>query len=222
MCLEKRLELDIEKHQTKEQAGFRPGFSTIDHIHTTEQIVEKYQEFKSPLYLAYVDYAKAFDSITHDSIWQALKHQNIPDIYINIIKNIYIKSTSRVKLDRLGPKINIRRGVKQGDPLSPKLFIAVLQNIMKDLKWEGKGINIDGKYLSNLRFADDIVLFSTSSKQLEEMLTDLSPKGKRIRGRPIDRWTDDLRKVAEDNWIEAAGDRAQWRQLEEAYTPEGP
>ncbi|GBP22261.1 Putative uncharacterized transposon-derived protein F52C9.6 [Eumeta japonica] len=401
MCLEKRLEPDIEKHQTKEQAGFRPGFSTIDHIHTIEQIVEKYQEFKSPLYLAYVDYAKAFDSITHESIWQALKHQNIPDIYINIIKNIYIKSTSRVKLDRLGPKINIRRGVKQGDPLSPKLFIAVLQNIMKDLKWEGKGINIDGKYLSNLRFADDIVLFSTSSKQLEEMLTDLSdssntiglqlntsktkvttnsrqtpiivnqtpieyvdsyiyleklisfkstrhkdeldrrinmswkkfcslkeilksnlplklkkkvmdscvlpcltygaqtwiynkytktkirtcqrsmersildlklkdkhrssdirhktklinagkhaqqlkwkwaghmirttgerwtklvttwkgPKGKRARGRPIDRWTDDLRKVAGDNWIEAAGDRAQWRQLEEAYTREGP
>ncbi|GBP73895.1 hypothetical protein EVAR_54193_1 [Eumeta japonica] len=48
------------------------------------------------------------------------------------------------------------------------------------------------------------------------------PKGKRAKGRPIDRWTDDLRKVAGDNWIEAAGDRAQWRQLEEAYTREGP
>ncbi|GBP27307.1 hypothetical protein EVAR_18778_1 [Eumeta japonica] len=121
-----------------------------------------------------------------------------------------------------------------------------------NITWEGKGINIDGKYLNNLRFADDIVLFSTSSKQLEEMLTDLTvevemgwrhaadimrttgerwtklvttwkgPKGKRARGRPIDRWTDDLRKVVGDNWIEAAGDRAQWRQLEEAYTRGGP
>lgn len=44
---------------------------------------------------------------------------------------------------------------------------------MKDLRWEQKGIKIDGKYLSNLRFADDIILFSGTSSQLEDMLKDL-------------------------------------------------
>lgn len=180
MCVEKRIEPTIEKNQPAEQAGFRQGYSTIDHIHTLDQIIEKHVEYQQKLYIAYIDYAKAFDSISHKSIWDALEQQNLQSTYINIIKDIYRKSTSRVKLDRQGPEFNIRRGVKQGDPLSPKIFIAVLQNIMKDLRWDKKGINIDGNNLSNLRFADDIVLFAKSSKQLQEMLIELNVASENI------------------------------------------
>ncbi|KAI8425563.1 hypothetical protein MSG28_011388 [Choristoneura fumiferana] len=180
MCLEKRISSSIENSQPIEQAGFRAGYSTIDHIHTLDQIVEKHLEFNEPLYLAYVDYAKAFDSISHQSIWRALSHQNVSNAYINIIKDIYKKSTSRVKLDRFGPKFSIRRGVKQGDPLSPKIFIAVLQDVMKDLEWSKKGIKIDTEYLSNLRFADDIVIFAKTSKELEIMIGELSNASKNI------------------------------------------
>lgn len=42
---------------------------------------------------------------------------------INIITDIYNKNTSPVKLDRLGSKINIHKEVKQGDPISPIMFI---------------------------------------------------------------------------------------------------
>lgn len=172
-CLLKRIEPAIEEHQPIEQAGFRQGFCTTDHIHTLTQIIEKYVEFNRTLYLAFVDYKKAFDSVSHASIWKALSDQSVPNSYIQILKNIYDNSTSRVKLDQLGPAISIRRGVKQGDPLSPKLFIAVLQSIMKNLNWERKGIRIKDRYLSNLRFADDIVIFSESRKQLEEMINEL-------------------------------------------------
>lgn len=172
-CLGKRIETDIEIHQPVEQAGFRKGYSTIDHIHTLDQIIEKHQELQQPLYLAFIDYAKAFDSISHESIWEALDSQSVPKLYIEIIKYIYSNSESRVKLDRLGPVIKICRGAKQGDPLSPKIFIAVLQHQMENLDWEKKGIYINGKFLSNLRFADDIVLFSKTSKELEEMIVEL-------------------------------------------------
>ena len=174
MCMEKRIEQNIEINQPVEQAGFRPGYSTIDHIHTLDQIVEKHLEFNQPLYLGYIDYAKAFDSISHESIWQALVHQGVSTVYINIIKDIYQKSVSRVKLDRLGPIIYIRKGVKQGDPMSPKIFIAVLQNVMRSLDWSRKGIPVGAEYLSNLRFADDIVLFASTSKQLETMLVEIN------------------------------------------------
>ncbi|CAK1593913.1 unnamed protein product [Parnassius mnemosyne] len=61
-----RIAPDIDKNQPIEQAGFRPHYSTIDHIHTMEQIIEKYKEFKKPLYIFFVDYSKAFDSMyTH-------------------------------------------------------------------------------------------------------------------------------------------------------------
>lgn len=180
MCLEKRIATSVEASQPVEQAGFRPGYSTIDHIHTLDQIVEKHTEFNQPLYLAYIDYAKAFDSISHESIWQALTNQAVSQTYINILKNIYKNSTSRVKLDRLGPKIYIKRGVKQGDPLSPKIFIAVLQDIMKELKWRKKGIKIGTQFLSNLRFADDIIIFAKTSNELETMIRELDTASKKI------------------------------------------
>lgn len=67
-----RIKPQIDKFQTAEQAGFCSGFSTIDHIHTVEQVVEKFKEFNAPLYLAFIDYIKAFNSIFHNSIWRAL------------------------------------------------------------------------------------------------------------------------------------------------------
>jgi len=60
----------------------------------------------------------------------------------------------------------IRRGVKQGCPLSPGLFNAILQFVMQKLQDQirqlGIGLNIHDQHLSNLRFADDILLLATS------------------------------------------------------------
>ena len=52
----------------------------------------------------------------------------------------------------------IPRGVSQGDPISPKLFTATIQEVFKNAQLEEKGINIDGEKLSNLRFADDVAV----------------------------------------------------------------
>ena len=51
---------------------------------------------------------------------------------------------------------------------------------MKSLSWEERGIRVDGRFLSNLRFADDIVLFSNSTNEAETMLNELNEAGKRI------------------------------------------
>lgn len=87
--IENRISSQLDSHQPPEQAGFRPAFSTTDHLHTLNQIVEKHNEFSKPLYLAFVDYSKAFDSITHSSIFSALYNQNIDPAYITIIQAIY-------------------------------------------------------------------------------------------------------------------------------------
>ncbi|KAK6726501.1 hypothetical protein RB195_004682 [Necator americanus] len=72
------------------------------------------------------------------------------------------------------------KGVRQGDTISPKLFTAALQWIMKSLSWEERGVRVDGRFLSNLRFADDIVLFSSSTNEAETMLNELNEAGLRI------------------------------------------
>ena len=63
--------------------------------------------------------------------------------------------------------------------MSPKLFTACLQySIIKRIDWEGRGLNIDGEYLSHLIFAEDIILFAKSPEELTSMLTDIHSTNK--------------------------------------------
>ncbi|CAG4942460.1 unnamed protein product [Parnassius apollo] len=76
--------------------------------------------------------------------------------------------------------IQLQRGVRQGDVISPKLFTAALEDVFKLLDWKGYGININGEYITHLRFADDIVLMAESLEDLSTMLNDLNSASQRI------------------------------------------
>ena len=82
-----------------------------------------------------------------------------------------------VHLHKESEKIRIKRGVRQGDTISPKLFTATLESIFRRLNWENQGVKIDGKFLSNIRFADDIYLCTETPQELQQMLQELSKKG---------------------------------------------
>ena len=80
-------------------------------------------------------------------------------------------------------KFAIKRGTKQGDPLSPTIFNAVLETVMRRLKqkWARSRWGVDislwgAKRLQNLRFADDILLFGQTLPQVQKMLEDLTKK----------------------------------------------
>ena len=77
-----------------------------------------------PLCVAFVDYEKAFDSVETQAVLKTLQEQGINNNYIKIIKDIYTGCTTTVNLHKESNKINIRKGVRQGDNISPKLFTA--------------------------------------------------------------------------------------------------
>lgn len=68
----RRLATKLDENQPIEQAGFRKDFSTIDHLQTINQILEKHKEYNMPLYMCFVDYKKAFDSLEHPYIFSHL------------------------------------------------------------------------------------------------------------------------------------------------------
>ncbi|KAJ8724843.1 hypothetical protein PYW07_015801 [Mythimna separata] len=174
-----RITKQLEENQPREQAGFRADYSTIDHIHVVKQIIEKLNEFGQLYYMAFVDYNKAFDSLSHNYIWKTLENQGVDKKYIQIIKKIYRNITATVQLEQQGKEFSVQRGVRQGDPLSPKLFTAVLENIFRHLDWDNFGININGLNLNHLRFADDIVIFAKRPDILQTMLEQLDLESKK-------------------------------------------
>ena len=89
---------------------------------------------------------------------------------IEILKDMYTNSSVTVHMHKESEKIRIKRGVKQGDTISPKLFTATLESIFRRLNWENKSVKIDGEFLSNLRLADDIFLCTETPQKLQQML----------------------------------------------------
>ncbi|EPB75288.1 hypothetical protein ANCCEY_05629 [Ancylostoma ceylanicum] len=75
--------------------------------------------------------------------------------------------------------IPVSKGVKQGDTISPKLFSAGLEMVIRKLNLE-KGINIDGEHLTHLRFADDLVLPGEDADTVQKMLRELEIEGRKV------------------------------------------
>ncbi|KAK6741073.1 hypothetical protein RB195_009121 [Necator americanus] len=175
-----RISRTLDEAQPQEQAGFRQKFSCLDHIQTVSRVIEVCREYRLLLVLTFVDYEKAFDSVETNAILSALVDQGVDASYVRTLANCYERCTTRIQLFHRRLTIPIRKGVRQGDTISPKLFTAALQWIMKSLSWEERGIRVDGRFLSNLRFANDIFLFSSSTNEAETMLNELNEAGKRI------------------------------------------
>ena len=78
----------LDQKQADDQAGFRKSYQTKDHLATYRLIDQKCHEWGIKMWTATVDFTKAFDSITHKSIWDAFKSCNIDHDYISLLKKI--------------------------------------------------------------------------------------------------------------------------------------
>ncbi|XGW25219.1 hypothetical protein V3C99_006554, partial [Haemonchus contortus] len=84
----------LDEGQPCEQAGFRRGFSTIDHIHTLTRLTEVSREYRMPLCLTFIDLKKAFDTVEMEAVIEALSNQGAPTQCIE-----YVSSTTTLRPD---------------------------------------------------------------------------------------------------------------------------
>ena len=144
------------------QAGFRKGRGTRDQIANIHQIFEKVREFQKNIYFCFVDYAKTFDSVDHNKLWKNLKEMGIPDHLTCLLRNLYAGQEATVRTGHGATDwLQIGKGVRQGCILSPCLFNLYAENIMGNagLEEAQTGIQIAGRNISNLRYANDTTLW---------------------------------------------------------------
>ena len=176
----KRNTRKLDFYQPVEQAGFRSGYSTNDHLQVVRTLIEKCNQYKIGIALAFIDYEKAFDSVETWSILDGLDEARVDSRYTRTIRYVYKNATSCVKLHKSTDKFKIGRGVRQGDTISPKLFTTSLESVFQKLDWNEMGININGKFLNHLRFADDIILIAADLDQLQTMMNQLHQESSKI------------------------------------------
>ncbi|CAD6197312.1 unnamed protein product [Caenorhabditis auriculariae] len=197
--LRRRAERSLEEAQPIEQTGFRPGYSTSENTLVVSEMIQKSHEYRFPLFLMFIDYKKAFDSVEFGSLWTALSEFGVHSKIVNTLKNIYDEAKVSVRIRGHDVPVQIGRGVRQGDTISPNLFNATLEHVFRRLDWSEHGISVNGTPLTHLR---KIV---TGEETWAKKIVEWRPwEKKRSVGRPRARWRDDFRSVLGENWSTVA------------------
>ena len=134
----------LDRVQPEDQGGFRRSFQTLDHLAGLKIAEQKCQEWGVKMWISTVDFMKAFDSISHRSLWDALGHCEIEPQYVGLMKRLFERQKRSVLTDKESDVFETEKGTKQGDPLSRPLSNAVLRAALKDdlAKWQRKGAGI--------------------------------------------------------------------------------
>ena len=102
--------------------------------------------------------------------------------YVQLLEDMYTNATAKIHIENdVSKAIQIERGVRQGDTISPKMFTAAMEEIFKKLNLQDRGLKTVGEKLIDLqRFADDVALITSSVKDMEIQLNDLNKESKKI------------------------------------------
>ena len=94
--LQARLQQYVNHELPHVQVGFRKGRGTRDQIANIYLIIEKAREFKKNIYSCFIDFAKAFDCVDHNKLWEILKEMGIPDYLTCLLRNLYAGQEAKV------------------------------------------------------------------------------------------------------------------------------
>ena len=119
-----------------------------------------------------VDISKAFDTVPHSAIRPCLARKGTWTPITDLILNMCKGSKTEIKTKNgTGVEIEVSRGVKQGDPLSPLIFNLCLEPLLEAFERSTEGINISNNYkIPILAFANDIVLLGRDQKEAQRQL----------------------------------------------------
>jgi hypothetical protein len=188
-----RLRAVINQFLRPNQNGFRPDRSTTQHILALRILLDHAHTYKDfATVLTFVDFSKAFDSVTWKAIRLALEAWQVPQVIIAAVFSVMEQHKLFVRTDDGDSDLfEVTIGVLQGDTLAPFLFIVVLDLVLRTSLDPALGVPLhrhsastttmqtrqaaaaQRTVLTDLDFADDIVLLTRNTADAQEQLRHL-------------------------------------------------
>ena len=166
--------------------GFRKGYSTNDNLFILHILIHIMKKKKKKLYCAFIDFAKAFDTVWRNGLWNKLLINQINGKMYNVIFNMYQNIKSRIQYNKeTSNYFECNVGVRQGENLQPFLFSLYLNDLEHFLQSKNSlGLNCITDEIENeldifikmlvILYTDDTVLFADSAVEMHIQLDNFS------------------------------------------------
>ncbi len=168
--------LNLKDLYSKYQFGFREDCRTTDNIFILNELMSHYRQTGNKLYLAYIDFSKAFDKVWRTGLLLKILSLGVGGKFYEVIKTMYTDNLSAIKVKGMRTKyFDCHLGVHQGDSLSPTLFnlyINDLEEIFNSV--DSSPAKYGSVTVGCLMYADDLVIMSENVKGLQNSLTKLN------------------------------------------------
>ena len=168
-----RLQSVLPKVIHHNQHAYVKGRTISDAVRTIDNVLEYTERYRLNGKMIAVDFEKAFDSVNRQFLYKTLAAFNFGPSFIQWVRTFYQNISSCILNNGFSIGLfEIQRGVRQGDPLSPYLFIIVLEVLAISIRENNniQGIIVDGTELKLELFADDLTAFLKNDESLRVFL----------------------------------------------------
>jgi hypothetical protein len=164
-----RLMLFAEREEAgivEEQGGFRPRRGTDNQLFVLTETIRI--RTGKVTYAGFIDVKKAYDTVWRAGLWKRLWEEGVRGKMWRVVKGMYQTVESAVLVgDESTEWFKLEAGVRQGCVMSPILFSLFINGLARELKRKGQGVNIGGRRVQLLLYADDIVLLAETPNVCE-------------------------------------------------------
>jgi ribonuclease HI len=168
--------LEARQAISPSQEGFRKGKNTIRQATRTIKTIEDAATTKKDIYILYVDFAQAFNTVDHTKLQEIMRMLECPEQTINIVKDLYQDTTTKIVTPTGSTcDIPVRRGTLQGDSLSPLLFLIFIEPLLRWLQQGNRGYQYGCLTVAQNRqynnaagaFADDLQITTNNIQDMQ-------------------------------------------------------